>query len=169
MKQNSTIKPDGEKKPTFGEQYIKGVQSASGKAPVSEIRDGLLSEWDKNVFEVIEKSRKIIPSRHFYICVTTKREFLVKNTIRNYFESKYDCPTPQYEQAVYRIRTGGNEWQLMWVIPNKEACIYLKNNALLVPEEEKQLLNWVIDFSEGKLDQLAQKENKEPIQKIEIN
>ncbi len=169
MKVEVANKNKEEKELTFGEQYLKGIQSDSGKAPVSDIRDGLLSEWDKNIFELIEKTRRVIPSRHFYVCVTTKREYLAKNTIRNYFESKYDCPTPQFEQVVYKIRQGGNEWQLMWTIPNKEACIYLKRNALFVDESERQLLKWVLDFSEGKLDQLAQKENGEVVEKVELN
>lgn len=154
-------------KETFGQQYLKGIQSDSGKAPVQEIRQGLLSEWDKNVCEVIEKTRHQLPSRHFYVCVTTKREYLAKNTLRNYFESKYDCPTPQYEQVVYRIKENSHDWQMMWVIPNKEACEYLLFNRHRIPPEEHWLLNCVIAFSRGKLDQVAQKENGEPIQKLD--
>lgn len=154
------------KKETFGEQYLKGIKAESGAAPVKDIRNGMLSEWDQNVLEVVQKSRQIIPSRHFYVCVTTKREFLAKNTIRNYFESKYDCPTPQYEQVVYKINKDSDQPFLMWVIPNKEACIYLKRNSVIVPPTERELLGYVMDFSCGKLDQVAQKENGEVIEKI---
>jgi hypothetical protein len=155
-----------QKKPTFGEQYLEGIAKDSGHAPVSEIRDGLLSEWDKNVLEVVQKTRAIEPTRHFYICVTTKREYLVQNTIRNYFESKYDCPTPSFEQVVYKIHKDGTNISLLWVIPNKEACIYLTKNANNVEIEEKQLLEFVLRFNKGEFDQLAQKENGEIIEKI---
>ena len=151
---------------TFGQQYLEGIQKDSGKAPVQDIRDGILTDWDKNVLEVIQKTRKIEPTRHFYVCVTTKREYLLKNTIRNYFESKYDCPTPQFEQVVYKIHQNSDQPMLMWVLPNKDACIYLKNNALLVSPDERQLLEWVLAFDKGKLDQLAQIENGEPVQKL---
>ena len=153
--------------PTFGEQYLEGIQKDSGMAPVSDIRDGMLSEWDKNVLEVVQKTRALEPTRHFYVCVTTKREFLVKNTIRNYFESKYACPTPSFEQVVYKIHQGGTNISIMWVIPNKDACIYLTMNALNVAPEERQLLEYVLRFNKGELDQLAQKENGEVIQKLD--
>jgi hypothetical protein len=155
-----------EKKPTFGEQYLKGITSDSGEAKASEIRDGLLSEWDQNVMEVVMKTRKMLPSRHFYVCVTTKREYLAKNTIRNYFETKYDCPTPQFEQVVYKVQKDGTNLSILWVIPNKEACTYLRKNALHIVPEERELLRYVLDFGMGKLDQLAQKENGEIIEKV---
>lgn len=155
------------KQETFGQQYLKGLTAESGYAPAKDIRDGILSEWDQNILEVVQKTRQIIPTRHFYICVTTKREILLKNTIRNYFETKYDCPTPQFEQVVYKVHKNTTDLSLLWVIPNKEACIYLKHNALQVAPEEKEILQWVLDFSIGKLDQLAQKENGEIIEKLD--
>ncbi len=155
-----------ESKPTFGEQYLKGIQSDSGKAPVKDIREGMLSEWDQNVLEVVQKTRAIEPTRHFYVCVTTKREYLAKNTIRNYFESKYDCPTPTFEQVVYKIHKDGTNISLMWVIPNKDACIYLTMNAFTVAPQERELLSYVLRFNKGELDQLAQKENGEIIEKL---
>lgn len=166
MSMDTTQKPI-DKKPTFGEQYLEGITKDSGKAPVRDIAEGLLSEWDKNVLEVVQKTRAIEPTRHFYVCVTTKREYLAQNTIRNYFESKYDCPTPQFEQVVYKIHKDSTNISLLWVIPNKEACIYLTRNALMVAPEERELLGYVLDFNKGKLDQLAQKENGEIIEKLD--
>lgn len=152
--------------PTFGQQYLEGIKAESGMAPAKDIRTGILSEWDQNIFELIEKTRKVEPSRHFYVCVTTKRELLAKNTIRNYFESKYACPTPQFEQVVYKVHKDSNDPRLLWVIPNQDACIYLKNNAAHVDPAEYELLQYVLDFSVGKLDQKAQIENGEIVEKI---
>lgn len=153
-------------KETFGEQYLKGIKSDSGTAPAKDIRDGLLSEWDQNVLELVQKTRAVLPSRHFYVCVTTKRELLAKNTIRNYFESKYDCPTPQFEQVVYKVHQAGTNISILWVIPNKEACIYLTMNAINVAPQERELLGYVLRFNTGELDQMAQKENGEIIEKL---
>lgn len=160
------VTPPEPKKETFGEQYLKGIKAESGVAPVKDIRSGILSEWDKNIFELIEKTRKVLPTRHFYICVTTKREYLVKNTIRNYFESKYDCPTPSYEQVVYKVRQNSTDLEVIWVLPNREACAYLKANRAFVDPKEHELLGYVLRFDKGELDQLAQKENGEVIQNL---
>jgi hypothetical protein len=156
--------PLHEKKPTFGQEYIKGIQTDSGKANVKEIRQGMLSEWDKNMFELIEKTRKILKTEKFYIKVTQKRERLVNKTMRNYFESCYACPSPDCQQVVYKIREHSNDWQLLWVIPNEDACRYLMFNALRLPPSERELLQYVMDFSAGKLEEFVKKENGEIIQ-----
>lgn len=164
---NKIHTPLAQNKPSFGEQYLQGIKKDSGKASVKDIRTGLLSEWDKNIFELIEKTREIIKSERFYVSVTTKREYLAPHTIRNYFESKYHCPTPQFEQVVYRIKENSNDWQLMWVIPNKEACNYLIFHRHRIPLDEHALLGYVLEFFQGKLDQRAQKENGEIIEKLD--
>ncbi len=153
--------------PTFGQQYLEGIKKDSGIAPVQEMRDGVLNEWDQNIFELIHKTRQILKTERFYVCVTTKREYLAPNAIRNYFESKHACPTPQFEQVVYRIKENSNDWQLMWVIPNKEACQYLIFHRHRIPPEEHALLGYVLEFVQGKLDVRAQKENGEIVQKLD--
>jgi hypothetical protein len=154
------------KEKTFGQQYLEILNSETGQAPVRDIRSGALQEWDRNVFELIEKTRRQIPSRHFYIAVITKREHLAQNTIRIYYESKYDCPTPSYEQTVYKIKENSCDWSLLWTIPAKEVCSYMKKNKMLIPPEEWELLGYVLDFDQGKLDQKAQLENGEIVQNI---
>lgn len=154
------------KEKTFGEQYLEILSKDSGKAPVQEIRDSLLSEWDKNVFELIEKTRKQIPYRHFYIAVITKREHLAQNTIRIYYESKYDCPTPSYEQTVYKIRENSCDWSLLWTIPTKDVCAYMKAERMNIAPDQWELLGYVLDFDQGKLDQKAQLENGEVVQNL---
>lgn len=161
MAEEKIITKAVKEEPTFGQLYIEEQKKDSGYASVKEIREGLSKDWDINMFQLIEKTRSILKTEKFYVCVTQKREAIASKTIRNYFESKYACPTPNFGQVVYRIPEHTHDWRLLWVLPDKESCDYLKKNASLLPSQERELLHYVIDFSEGKLDKLALIENGE--------
>lgn len=107
-----------------------------------------LTEYDKNLFECIAEGKKKHPTEDFYIVVITKKERLMPNVIRNYFFPRSSCPTPDYDQTVYKYSKSG-DIEFIWVIPKKEACLYMIKHALEV--EEKELLGFVLDFLDGTL------------------
>ena len=51
--------------------------------------------------------------------------------------------------------------ELLWALPNEQACIQYKINALSVIAEEKALLHDILDFYDGTLLELAKKLNGE--------
>jgi hypothetical protein len=152
---------------TFGQKYQKIQQQESGHAQVSEVRQGLVNEkdWDENMYDLIIKTRKIIPKDKFYIDVCQKREGIeaINKTIRNIFESKYSCPTPRPGHVVYRVEPNSMNATQLWVIPDLDTCIYLKKNANITNPKERQLVQWVCDLADGTLDKRAAKENGEII------
>lgn len=152
-------------KKTFGQQYLDIQKEETGYAHVSEVRKGLVNQndWDTNMEEVIIATRKQVPYDKFYIDVRQKREQLANKTIRNYFISRLSCPTPSPGHIVFRVEKGTTHATQLWVLPDLDTCIFLRKNANLIDEKERQLLQWVFDFHEGKLDRLASIENGEPI------
>ncbi len=104
----------------------------------------------------------------FYIVVITKKEPLMENVIRNYFTVRKSCPTPDYDQTVYRLKRVDDLVEFLWVIPSKDTCILLKENALQVAPEEKDLLRYVMDFADGTLFKLAKKLNGEKLNTPEL-
>lgn len=106
----------------------------------------------------------------FFVVVLTKREVLLTNVMRNYFFSRETCPTPTFDQAVYRVHPKTLDVEFIWIIPDQFACEYLINNALYVPESERELLEYVIDFRNGTLDKLCMQLNNEfPMQEVNKN
>jgi len=97
----------------------------------------------------------------FFVVGITKNEKLMPNVFRNYFVPRYTCPTPDYDQAVYKFNAKDENIEFIWVIPSKDACIHLKENAMYVIDEEKQLLQYVFDFADGTLFELSKKLNNE--------
>lgn len=134
-------KPDG---PTNPQEY----QRASQKDYIETLLDTAVQarkKWEGD----------------FFITVVTKKERLMKNVLRNYFMARHSCPTPDYDQTVYKFRAEDEEIVFLWTIPAQDICYDLLRNALQIPPEERDLLYNIIRFKEGELMKLAQIENKE--------
>lgn len=99
----------------------------------------------------------------FFIVVITKTEPLMPNVMRNFFAARLSCPTPDYDQSVYKYDHKKEEITYLWTIPSKDACIYLLNNASSVDKSEQDLLKFVQSFSDGTLFRIAQVMNHEEI------
>ena len=81
--------------------------------------------------------------------------------IRNYFIPTHDCPTPTYDQTIYKYDHHKESIEFLWVIPDKETCLTLYENKDIVVPEERALLQFVLDFYDGTLYRLMKKLNKE--------
>lgn len=124
-----------------------------------QMRENLI-EYDKMICQCIETGKKEFAG-DFYVVVITKKERLMQNVLRNYFLTRESCPTPQYDEAVYKFHKKDDRIEFLWVVPAKDVCEYIIENALLIPEEERDLLNFVLQFTNGDLDVLAKKLNGE--------
>lgn len=121
-----------------------------------------LSDYDKHIFDCIELFKKSLQvNSDFYIVVITKKEPLMKNVLRSYFAARLSCPTPDYDQAVYKYNYKDESINFLWVIPSKDTCQLLRDNALIVHDSEKGLLAFVLDFYDDTLLRKAKKLNNE--------
>lgn len=132
-----------------------------------ELEREMHKEYDMNFVACIQSSKKVFPG-NFYVVVITKKEPLMQNVIRNYFFGRNTCPAPDYDQTVYSYDARKEEFKFLWVIPSKDACLYLKDNALQVAPEERDLLKFVLDFADGTLYTLCRQLNgEEPVPKAD--
>jgi len=135
------------------------TKDAPTNSPI-ELEREMHTEYDANLHQCVQSSKSTYP-KDFYVVVITKRERLMPNVFRNYFFARQTCPTPEWDQAVYHYRRSSDSIDFMWVIPSKETCAYLRMHALNVSHEEKQLLNFVLQFEDGSLFTVAKKLNRE--------
>lgn len=147
------------KKKTVGAISSELLAKAEDTHTVVEQTNEQLSEWEASLFECIEKSKKVWINKDFFIVVITKREPLMPNVFRNYFFGRLSCPTPDYDQTVYKYESKTDIVHFVWVIPCRDACIHLKENALQVVPEERGLLEYVLLFADGSLMKLCNKLN----------
>lgn len=148
------------KRDTVGKLSSELLKQESPTSSPIELEREMHTEYDKNISECIDSGKKQY-HHNFYVVVITKRERLMPNVFRNYFFARETCPSPDWDQAVYRYTRSVDSVEFLWVVPSKQTCEHLKEHALEVPPEEKELLNFVLDFSDGTLLRRAKKLNKE--------
>jgi len=119
-----------------------------------------LSDYDKNIYEAIDRGKKDFAG-DFFVVVLTKREKLLPNVLRNYFTVRLSCPTPNYDQTVYQYIHKNDALEFLWTIPDRYICNFIKEHCMELPPEQKQLIQFVLDFADGTLMQKAMVLNKE--------
>jgi len=119
-----------------------------------------LTDYDKNLHACIEDGKRIYIA-DFYVVVLTKKERLMQNVIRSYFLSRYSCPTPEWDQVLYKYTRATDKVDFMWVVPSKDTCKYFIDNALEIHPEEHELRQFVLDFQDGSLLKLSKRLNGE--------
>jgi len=148
------------KRNTVGKISSDLLLSKPGKISVVEQQREMTSDYMKHLLETVDRGQKKYPN-DFFVEVITKTEPLMKNVLRNYFIDRLTCPTPNYDQAVFRYNNEAESVEFIWVIPSRDACFHLKNNAVEVHPDEKELLKCVLDFDDGTLFKMCKKFNNE--------
>lgn len=149
-----------QKRKTVGALSSELLQKQTERLSPIDLEREMHKDYEKNLIECVQSFKKN-HTGDFFVKVITKREPLMPNVLRNYFVATLACPTPTYDEAVYHYSAADENIVFLWVVPCKEACILLRNNALEVVPEERELLGFVLDFYSGELDKKAKKFNGE--------
>jgi hypothetical protein len=136
---------------TVGKASLELMQQIHEQYSPIEYEREMHKEYEKNILECIDTHKKLFAS-DFYVVVLRKRERLMENVYRTYFLGRLSCPTPTYDQTVYKYHYKEEALEFIWTIPDLETCTIMKRDALLVPDMEKELLQFVLDFQDGVLD-----------------
>ena len=153
-------KKERKKRPTVGAVSRDLILKESPATdPVEQMYENL-TDYDQNIHSCVDRCKKDFVG-DFFIVIVTKKEPLMPNVLRSYFMGRHSCPTPDYDQTVYRFKRIEDELEFLWVVPSKNTCLFLIDHRLEVPIEQHQLLKFVLDFQDGSLMKLAQKINGE--------
>ena len=135
----------------IGKQYLK--ESEKINTDTVEVRE-LSKEMNKGYMDTLKdtalKGKKNYTGT-FYVVVLTKRERLIEKTLRNYFYARQTCPTPSYEQAVYKFNSKDESLTFLWMVPSKKLC-----EDMLIQRHDLNMVNdpllpFVIDYVTGRL------------------
>jgi len=97
----------------------------------------------------------------FFIAALIKKEKLLENVIRNYFVPTKACPTPTYDQTLYRYNSKKGSIEYLWTVPDRETCLTFAENKDKIVPAEQGLLKFVLEFYDGTLYRLCKKFNGE--------
>ena len=145
---------------TVGAHSVRLSKKAhDAHSAIDQMREQL-TDYDHNIHLCIKEHRNVF-DEDFYVVVLTKKERLMKNVLRGYFTARLSCPTPDYDQAVYKYTRNGDELEFLWVIPSADTVELMTEYSTYVPPEQYALLGFVLKFVSGSLLRLAKKMNGE--------
>ena len=155
------------KRETVGKLSSDLLMKDMGPQNVVDMQRSMQETYLKDLVECIDIHKKIFPG-DFYVVHITKKEKLLTNVIQEMFLGRMSCPSPQYDEAVYKYSKEDDRVEFMWVIPSKGTCHHLRDNAIHVVPEEQQLLRFVLEFFDGSLLARSKQLNKEEADSILI-
>jgi len=97
----------------------------------------------------------------FYIVVLFKKERILQNVVRQYFFYRLSCPTPEFDQVVYKYSRKEDRLEFMWVIPDQHNCEIISQIQYELDPDQRELIKYVKEFRSGVLDRKCAQENKE--------
>jgi hypothetical protein len=136
------------------------VKEPDSRDPI-ELQREMTKDYVSELIDCALSFKKFHTPCDFFVTVLTKKERLMPNVLRNYFAARLSCPTPEYDQAVYRYNHAEDNLEFIWVLPSKDTCELLAMNALKVHPDERLLLEFVLRLYDGDLLRLSKKLNNE--------
>lgn len=153
---------------TVGQQSVEALQEKSQEISVIEQQKQMQSEYMKYLLTSIDEGFNLYRTS-FFVEVQTKNEKLMPNVFRNYFIHRRSCPSPNYDQSVFRYNVDKGQVEYLWTVPSRDVCFHLKDNATLVSHDEKDLLGFVLKFADGTLFKMCKHYNDEKPNSPELN
>lgn len=98
---------------------------------------------------------------NFFVVVLNKKERLLQNIVRQYFFYRQSCPSPDFDQTVYRVYRKSGKVQYLWTVPDNVTCNNLPHMKKDLPPEQLQLVYMTESFNCGALDRYADMISKE--------
>lgn len=155
----------------------KFIDERDRKELISSLRDladaqsaGIQQKLHEIIGEAVKEDYFL--NRSFYIMMvqTNSRDEL--KTPENKFFVRRSCPSPGYNQHVYKYHHVSGSLEYLWCIPRKNNYYHIWNNRLkyLYNPATKRLATFVISMESGELLKWVKKENGElPDAIIKVN
>lgn len=146
---------------TLGQLVLEnGAKEHPGTVGVLELIQEANKDYEEKLIATIEAGRKARLG-DFFVVILFKKERLFEEVMHSIFFHRQSCPTPTTSQVVYKYHRDPERLEFLWVVPDPDTCMYYCDNALEVDESERDLLNFILDFRSGSLDQKARDLNGE--------
>lgn len=165
----------GKRTKTVGELFLERLNTPMHEVPVEELGRDILQTNDnymENLYIAIASGKRWdfgIRNGIFYINVMTVREQLFAtieggDIFRFKFKVHVECPTPTYAQTVYKYTIKDDNWEVIWTLPDREACTQELNFPLEDrTEAERKVFQHILNFYDGTLDKQCHALNGEKI------
>lgn len=152
-------------KKTYGQQLIEHRdKNLTIDDDVIEYRRSLEPEIIANLQNTAREASQndLYKNRNFYVVMLTKKERLGE-VPRTLFLARLSCPTPIYNQSVWKYHHATANLEYLWTIPDQILYWHIirNGNKYLEDKETKQLAQFVLLMESGELLTWVKKENGE--------
>lgn len=148
------------KKQTAGEMAAQALANPT-PTTVFEQREAMRQDYMDNIVIALEEGKKKYTTGDIYVVHLLKAEQLLPNMFRDFFFARATCPTPNYDQTVFKYTRASDKLELLWVIPDRDVCLLMLAQSSEIPPDQWQLLKYVIEFQDRTLYKLARTLNNE--------
>lgn len=150
-----------ERRHTVGEKVLESYNKPTDENKVIDLSMYQMEKLEAGFEECYKLAKKHSPDKRFYMVMWVKREMLFGDKVlRPYFISRRSCPTPQYDQTVFKCDPGSHP-EFLWTLPDKETYNFYLINRHVIPPDRWNLLKFVLEDEKGELLNKAQVLNNE--------
>lgn len=113
------------------------------------------------VIQTIENGKKEFPHKDFYVDIVWKTKRDESYEIEYVGVAWQACPTPHYNQTVYKYNRAVDDVEILWTLPPEQECLDMYEHRNELDASEWPLLPYVMSFYDGSLFNLVNKKEKE--------
>jgi len=110
--------------------------------------------------DLVEQGVKKYKGKDFFVHIETSADPVLREGLpvpKVVGDVRLSMPIPNYEQQVYKYRSGNLD--LLWVIPDMNECARVRVECLDLIPEEKHNLEWVTKFYDGTYERMSNEYN----------
>jgi hypothetical protein len=152
---------------TAGQSYMEAQKSEKPETvqDLLETQKAASRNYRDELFNAVGKGKEAYPQEDiFFIEALTRQDRIMVMAEVTTFIPRITCPTPTFNQSVYRYINSEDILEYGWTIPSKRRCLYYLKNPIGTSEGESMLIKFVHELKDGTLEKLAQTLNKEEYQ-----
>jgi hypothetical protein len=151
-------------KKTIGAYAFENALKEPESISLVENANEHLKKWNEIIENALDVGKKGLPHQDFYIDIWVKWEkVLGQKVLRTYPFVKKVCPTPQYDQTLYKYNHKDGSLEYLWTLPDRDTYEWYIDNAAIVHKDRWELLNFVLKDKNGDLLRQAKILNGEPL------
>lgn len=136
-------------KATLGQESYKRLVAPPEKINVIDMQREMQKKLPKMLEDIISNHKNYADK--YYIVIEYQRFRLMPNVVRIYQWVRKSKPLPGYDLSLFSYDNKTEELRYHWTLPDKDTAENLIQNQDKIPKEERQLLQFVLDFKAGTL------------------
>jgi len=120
----------------------------------------LARDFEKHMTAWVQEACKTFDG-DFFIVLNLKVERSLNNAPHIIPEARQTCPDPFYDQSVWHYHRYEELLEYLWSIPDIGTTRLFKDDPLNCPSDQVQLRQFVLDYSDGTLQNKANRLNED--------